>query len=378
MTVRRLISSVAAIVSGLILVTAPPAAGKPLRHVLVRAKGTITQMALDRSGDAAWVQVNASGECYRIHRGRLLLHENVAITHCYTPPGPSSVSAESGPIVASARTAGSPLHIAWAEQTESYSESLGTVWVPAGTHGRTRVAYIFANCGIDGCAGRTGSMLGPMASRDGIVLYTVEDVTAPATCDPTTTCNPFVTGGRIRWIHYAAAGVHATTIPGAPVAAKLVTAAGRLAEQTYTPQGVPTQTIQIRTVATGTLAATITVNGTIADMTMSQKELAVLTTGTGGSSLIRYNAATGALLGSTPLPAAIDRHTLGISGPRILYQTPQGMFIYRIDLGRSIAPGIGPRLDPAIDRNGVRWITQGRWTVAHGGPPSAIRGIALG
>ena len=115
----RFISSVAQIVAGLVLVATPAAAGKPLRQVFVRAKGTITQMALDRSGVAAWVQVNASGECYRVHRGRLLLHENLAITHCYRPQGPTSVSAESGPIVASARTAGSPLHIAWAERTES-------------------------------------------------------------------------------------------------------------------------------------------------------------------------------------------------------------------------------------------------------------------
>jgi hypothetical protein len=371
------ISSVVLLAAGLVLLTTPTATGKTLEHVFVRAKGTITQMALDRSGRAAWVQVNANGECYRIHRGRLLQHENVAITQCYTPQGPLDVSAQSGPVVASARTAGSPLHIAWAERMESYSETLSTVWVPAGTHGRARIAHIYADCGTEGC-GDGGRTLGPMASRDGIVLYAVNDVTAPATCDPTTTCNPVVTGGRIRWIHYAAAGVHATTIPGAPAAAKLVTAGGRLAEQTFTPQGVPTQTIQIRVVATGALVATITANGTIDNMAMSQKELAVLTTAPAGRALIRYNAATGAVLGSTPLPAAVDRHTLAISGTRILYQTPQGMFVYRIDLGRSISLGIGPRHTPTIDQDGVRWITLGQWTVAHGGPPSAIRGIELG
>ena len=278
-------------------------------------------------------------------------------------------------------TATSRLHIAWARAAPSaYSETISErVGRRPGAHGRrpARLA-LFVDCGIDGCVGATGRTLGPMASGDGIVLYTVNDVTAPATCDPTTTCNPFVTGGRIRWIHYVAAGVHATTIPGAPVAAKLATAGGRLAEQTFTPQGVPTRTIQIRAVATGTLVAAITLNGTIDNTAMSQKELAVLTTSPAGRALVRYNAATGALLGSTPLPAAVDRRTLDISGTRILYQTPAGMFVYRIDLGRSVSLGIGPRHTPAIDRNGVRWITLGRWTVAHGGPPSAIRGIELG
>jgi hypothetical protein len=346
-----------------------------VQHVFVRTKGTIVQMALDRFGTAAWVQVNANGRCYRIHRGRLLLHQNTAVTACYTPQGPLAISAEAGPVVASSITATSPLHIAWAEHTESYSETIQSVWVPAGAHRRERLASTFVDCGMNGCVGASGRTLGPMASRDGIVLYTVNDVTGPPSCSPSQTCGPLVTGGRIRRIHYTAAGAHATTVPGAPVAAALATAGGRLAEQTYTAQGVPTQTIQIRVVDTGALLATIPVGATIDDMAMSQKELAVLATGSGGRELLRYGAATGALLGTTPLPAATDRHTLGIDGNRILYQTPQAMFVYRIDLGHSLALGIGPRRTPQIDRAGVRWITLGVWTVAHGGPPSAIRGI---
>ncbi len=375
MRVRRPAACALAAATLALAALVPAATGKPLQHVFVRAKGTITQMALDRSGNAAWLQVNATGRCYRVHRGRLLLHQNIAVTACHTPRGPTTVDGMIGPIVASSVTATSRLHIAWAEHTESYSETSQSVWVPAGAHRREQLASTFVDCGISGCVGASGRTLGPMASRDGIGLYTVNDVTGPPSCNPSQTCDALVTGGRIRRIHYTATGAHATTVPGAPVAAALATAGGRLAEQTYTAQGVPTQTIQIRAVDTGALLATIPVGATIADIAMSQRELAVLATGAGGRELLRYGAATGALLGTTPLPAATDRRTLGIDGNRILYQTPKGMFVYRIDLGHSLALGIGPRRTPQIDRDGVRFVTLGVWTVAHGGPPSAIRGI---
>ncbi len=189
---------------------------------------------------------------------------------------------------------------------------------------------------------------------------------------------PVVTGGRIRWVRYSPAGVHATTVPGAPAAAALATAGGRLAEQPYTAGGDPAGVIQIRDVAGGGLEATIQVHGTLNAMAMSQKVLAALTTTASGNHLVRYDAATGARLGSTPVAASLDRHTLAICGPRILYQTSQGMRIYRIDLGRTLAVGIGPRTSPVLDRDGIRWVTHGAWTVELGGPPSAIHGLDLG
>jgi hypothetical protein len=356
----------------------PGASATPVDRVLVRTPTEITKLSLDRFGQAAWVQLNAAGSCYRIHRGRLLGHENRTITRCYTPQGPTSVESEAGPVVATARSAGSPLHIAWAERIESYSETLSTVWVPDGSGGRARIAYIFVDCGSSYCSD-PGRILGPMAAKDGIVLYGVDATVAPTGCDPTTTeCNPVVSGGRIRRVHYSPAGVHAATIPGAPAAAALVTAGGRLAEQTYTAAGAPAPVIQIRDVATGRLEATIQLHGTLDTMAMSHMVLAALTTTASGNHLVRYDAATGALLGSTPVGATLDEHTLSIVGPRILYQTSGGMQIYRIDLGRTIAVGIGPRSSPALDDNGIRWITHGVWTVESGGPPSAIHGLELG
>jgi hypothetical protein len=365
-------------VAGGSLLLPAAAAAKPAQ-VFVRTPGTITRMALDRSGRAAWIQLAASDQCYRIHRGTLLQHQNVILTRCEPAPGPLDISAQVGPIVASARTGSSPLHIAWAQHGESYGETWASVWVPAPNRGRVRLANFDIFCGSDGCGGGgqvgLGRMLGAMASNDGVVLYGVNDMATPATCPPNQDCGPVVTGGRIRRIHYTGGGVRVTTIPGAPAAARLATAGGRLAEQLYTPQGAPAATIQVRDVATGALETTIALPGTLGAMAMSQTLLAVLVTDQSGSHLVRYDPATGALLGSTPMPATLDTSTLAVYGHRILYQTGQGMWIYRTDLGRSIAVGIGARTNATLDRNGVRWVTSGIWTVAHGGPPSAIRGV---
>jgi hypothetical protein len=284
-----------------------------------------------------------------------------------------------GPIVASARTADSPLHIAWADQIQTYDETLTKVLVPNGRGGRWRIAYIYVDCGGQTCS-EGGRMLGPLASGDGVVLYAVDDVVPPANCDPSVReCVPVVSGGRVRRVRYSPGGGYATTIPGTQAAAALATAAGRLAEQVFTPQGDPAPMIQIRDVVSGALEATVPVPGTLDTMAMSHDELALIVRSTGGNDLIRYDAATGLLLGSTPLGPTVDKHTLAINGRRILYQTSHGMEIYRIDLGRSIAVGIGPHTNPGptLDDNGIRWITYGRWTVAHGGPPSVIHGLAL-
>ena len=104
----------------------------------------------------------------------------------------------------------------------------------------------------------------------------------------------------------------------------------------------------------------------------------MLATSSGGSELLRYGAATGALLGTTPLPAATDRHTLGIDGNRILYQTTAGDV--RVPDRPRPQPRARHRPAPhAPDRPRRRALDHrwACWTVAHGGPPSAFRGIEL-
>ena len=358
------------------------ASARPADRVLVRTPGEITRLSLDRFGQAAWVQVNAAGTCLRIHRGRLLGHQNRAITRCSTPQGPTPAEDSAVAIAATARSAGSPLHIAWAERFESNSETLATVWVPDGRGGRARVERIFVECGSSSC-GAPGRILGPMAARDGIVLYAVSGRGRSAGCDPeTTTCMPVVTGGRIRWVRYSPAGVHATTVPGAPAAAALATAGGRLAEQPYTAGGDPAGVIQIRDVAGGGLEATIQVHGTLNAMAMSQKVLAALTTTASGNHLVRYDGRDGARLGSTPVAASLDTATIGLDdhlrAARSCTRHCEGMRIYRIDLGRTLAVGIGPRTSPVLDRDGIRWVTHGAWTVGWAAQPSAIHGLDHG
>ena len=119
----------------------------------------------------------------------------------------------------------------------------------------------------------------------------------------------------------------------------------------------------------------LALDGTLDAMAMSQKTLAVLVTNATGNQLVRYDPATGAKLGSMPVSVRLEKTTLDIYGSRILYQTSQELRLYRVDLGRTVVVGPGRRTNAALDRNGIRWITYGVWTVSHGGPPSAIRGI---
>ena len=174
------------VVVAVVLAFPAGASARSVGQVLVRTPTQITQMSLDRSGRAAWIQLNANTTCYRIHRGDLLHHQNHTITTtCYQARGPTSISGEAGPIVASARTADSPLHIAWADQIQTYDETLTKVLVPNGRGGRWRIAYIYVDCGGETCSA-AGRILGPMASKDGVVLYAVDNVVPPANCDPST------------------------------------------------------------------------------------------------------------------------------------------------------------------------------------------------
>ena len=106
-------------------------------------------------------------------------------------------------------------------------------------------------------------------------------------------------------------------------------------------------------------------------MAMSQRELAMIVSNAGAFSLIRYDAATGVMLGSTPLPARVDRTSLGICGRRVVFQRPGAIEVYRIDLGRILVVHRQAALhrNLAIDRGGIRWLRSNH----HGG--SDIVGI---
>jgi hypothetical protein len=82
----------------------------------------------------------------------------------------------------------------------------------------------------------------------------------------------------------------------------------------------------------------------------------------------------GARLGSMPLRHPADVHSLGIHGPRIVFQTAQAIRVYRTDLGRAVTihrqSGFTSNL--TVDRYGVRWTV---WRRA--GHFSAIVGVNL-
>lgn len=371
----RLRVAVAGIV-GCAAVASPTAAlARPAVHTLLRTPTAITTIALDRSGRGVWAQYGRSGiGCFRLHTGTLLRAENRVLTRCH----PTAVGFKDNPIAlaASARASRSRLRIAWAEGEEGYHEQDETVWAyVGGSRGRVKVAYLYLDCGADACgaAGFVGRELGPMASKDGTMLYAVDDISGATPCNPDVErCTPAVTGGRIRQIHYSPRGAYATTVPGAPAANALVTAGGRLAEQVYGPNGEPAPVIQIRDVNTGTLRATITVTGTLHAMAMSHRVLALLTTDTTGNHLVRYRATSGAPLGSTHLGRRVNRDTLAICGKRILYHTNRGITIFRIDLNRSHTVGVLRSSGGMLDRNGIRWVTTNR---SADGEPSTVRGI---
>jgi hypothetical protein len=188
-----------------------------------------------------------------------------------------------------------------------------------------------------------------------VILYTVLGYTLAPGCNDDLGCLR-VTSGRIRRV--AGGGKSPVLVPGAPPAGQLVTAGGRLAEQVYDAAGVLTNTIQIRDAVTGALAATIAAPGNVHAMAMSSRELAVLVSEAGGLGLVRYDAATGALLGSAPLERNVDPATLGICGKRIVFQRPGAIEVYRIDLGRTLVvhPQAALRRNLAIDRFGIRWL----------------------
>jgi hypothetical protein len=338
-----------ALVAGL---TVAPAASALARVRVYESTTTpIAGFALDGYGHVAWVS-RALPPRYleRIHWGVLAEGSNVALTGrvedllvdstLHVPFGPqdiaySKLAGSAGPKVIWRQAGGGLTEADWkllATASGRRAVTLGS-WTAYGT-------------------GDSG--LGPIAARDGTILYTVVQFTDQGGCCCDISCLR-VTGGSIRRL---TGGRASAVVPGAPAAAELVTAAGRLAEQTFTSGGNPSNTIEIRGAVTGNLGATISLPGKFHAMAMSQRELAVLVRNASGPRLVRYDASTGALLGSTPLPARVDPTTLGISGKRIVFQRRGAVEVYRIDLGRTLIVHRQVRIHSnlAIDRYGIRWL----------------------
>jgi hypothetical protein len=361
---------------GASLVLAAPASAHPPLRVYESTTTPIAQFTLDGHGRVAWESQPVSPRyCDTIHWGVLALGSNVALTPCVSDTDSESsagftVGAQA---LAAARIAGQTRpEVIWRQAGGGNTESDWTLLADAAGRRAATLGRWTIECGAGPCDGG-GDALGPLAGRDGVVLYTVLHYSLAPGCDTASLgmdCLRVKTG-RIRRI--VGGGKSPAVVSGAPPAAQLVTAGGRLAEQVYDAGGVLSDTIEIRNAVTGTLAATITPAGTVHAMAMSSAELAVIVSNTAGLHLVRYSTATGALLGSTPLAADVDPNSLGICGQRIVFQRPTAIEVYRIDLQRKLVVHVQAALhrNLAIDRFGIRWLRSNH----HGG--SDIVGVEL-
>ncbi len=315
--------------------------------------------------------------CYQVHRGRLMRGANVIVSRCYSTQGPETVADMAGPIVAT--SSGHAFRILWAQQATSASQHWSTVWTAIPGARRIEVTHQWAACADGQCVpGAPGLQLGPLAARDGVVLYSVANVAAGSSCQPQGKCNEVVTGGVIKHVIYLSNGFpKRLDVHGAPPAALMATAGGVLAEQPLAADGSAEPSIQIRGVDTGTLTATIPVTGTIDSMAMSRSVLALLTTDAQHQHhLLRYSVSTGSLLGSTWLKRGVDPTSLGIYGENIVYQTTRAIRVFRIDLGHAVSVYAqhGYQHNLSIDCYGVRWTTSDQYTQLQ---PAEIMGVDL-
>jgi hypothetical protein len=357
---RRWVAAALAAIGASLLLAAPAAAHPPLR-VFESTTTPIAQFTLDGHGRVAWEsQPVYPRYCETIHWGVLALGSNVAITPCVVDPlsGSSAGFTVGAQALAEAHVAGgSGPKVIWRQAGGGNTESDWRLLANAAGRRAATLGDWTIECGAGPCDSG-GDALGPLAGRDGVVLYTVLHYSLAPGCDTASLGMECLRVKTVRIRRIVGGGKSPALVPGAPPAAQLVTAGGRLAEQVYDGMGVLGDTIEIRNAVTGSLAATITAPGTVHAMAMSDAELAVIVTNVGGRHLVRYSAATGALLGSTPLPADVDPASLGICGQRIVFQRPSAIEVYRIDLHRTLVvhPQAALHRNLAIDRFGIRWL----------------------
>lgn len=348
------------------LTVVPAASALPPLRVFESTTTPIAEFSLDGFGRAAWLtQATYPRFRERIHWGVLAQGSNAALTgEVRDGLVDSSTHFTIGrhSVAYSQLAGGAGPKVIWRQVGGGLTEADWNLLATApGRRAVTLQSWTAYSTGDKG--------LGPIAAGTGTILYTVVQFTEQGGCCCDISCLK-VSGGHIRRL---VAGQRPALVPSAPVAAELVTAGGRLAEETFAPSGDASNVIEIRGAVTGSLDATISLPGTFHAMAMSQRELAVLITNASGPQLVRYDASTGALLGSTPLPGRVDRTTLGISGKRIVFQRPGAVEVYRIDLGRTLIVHLQARIHSnlAIDRYGIRWLRSND----HGG--SDIVGVNL-
>jgi hypothetical protein len=269
-------------------------------------------------GRVAWIQAGVCSSGFSVWRASLSTKRRVRLTKCMTAvQGP-------GPL----RLAGA--RAMWSVPFNSSGGMEATVY--AATHlGQRRAVARFSttDCSDGSCdQGASGiRTLGALAAGGAHLDHGVIIVGAGPTCSGGV-CDEIATGGTVRRI--PAAGGKPVTVPGAPAAALLAAAAGRIADVPLVvgADGVQaSHTVDVINAGTGTFAATIAITSTIHAVALSRSMLAVLVRSAAGVDRVRRYTPTGALVGvtrlSTARPLVDDLH---IARSRVVLETRSSIF----------------------------------------------------
>jgi hypothetical protein len=349
----------------LLLVFGVSSASATLR-VFIRAPRPITAFAVDGYGRATWeFTPHTQPGCETVYGGVLLAGSSTRLTQSCVPVLDFRGSER---IVASVLP-GLGLKTIWQSEGVGNEETDWQLWTNTPDGRAVQLGSWRLACGAGEDSACTGTALGPLAARDGTILYGIATF-VQVSCGGSL-CVKEVGGGVRRVI---GGGTPPVLVPGAPAPVKLATACGRFAEQPYAGrQAAPI--IQIRTATTGARLATIPITGTLDSIAMSCYVIATITNDASGNHIIRYDARTGALLSSTWAWPTLDRTSIGVFDKRTVYQLRNQVRVYRGDLHRSFLIYRQTRLRPnlTIDENGVRWL---RWITLETGT-TEIAGINL-
>jgi len=216
-----------------------------------------------------------------------------------------------------------PRRLAWISTRGAgmfeYAEHVYVAAVGA-THGR-RIANVLHGDGTDG-----GYLLGLAGDTAGFA-YGVAKV------KPIGQDQEFfqVSGGGV----FTLTGAAPRKLPGAPPAIVLAETAGRLAiaplDTDQSTDGTPlaTGSIEIRSATTGALISSVTPTGVLRAAALTPTTLAVLA----GNRIVRYDIASGQLLGSTRVPTD-TAPALDTSGMRIAFRRTRSVGVLDATTGR--------------------------------------------
>jgi hypothetical protein len=180
-----------------------------------------------------------------------------------------------------------------------------------------------------------GDHLGGVAGSGALLAYSWirSGVDGPPDCDIEGTCETPVVGGGVRIVE------NGTTrdLPGAPPAVLLATAAGRLAlvpaaSGGERPAAAPGWPVEVRDAETGGLVAVFTPVGLVEAVALSASTAAVLVRDGGAVRIERYDAVTGAPLGSTPVNTGAAPE-LGIADRWIVFRVGRSIRALDVEAG---------------------------------------------